>query len=265
MAQDQWTMELDMLSLRQSDAEKEKQALEEGTKLWREVVHRIREFEHDLRAQTKVHISQSHMPLTNVTTPMTMTATSTMDGYSTDDSGIGLLSKLGSLVTFLEEALAKAESQNWNLLVCAIGAEVAAFEQARDLLQDAPEAANGRPREDDEYHDAQQQDTPHNDLLGGGGLIETRDVPAGSQSPGESSNQSLEDTLREFGKGVDKGKQRDHHAHAADSTHLGTNTGALDLGSGFGPDTAASARNPPIATSESEDDEPGPEFLLSHN
>ncbi|KIV77570.1 hypothetical protein PV11_09360 [Exophiala sideris] len=237
MAQDQWTSELTLLNLRKANVENEKVALQEGSKLWRGVVHRVREFEKVLRAQTQdLTLSQ-------------MQAADHGQAKAENGSADVIFSQVTALVGYLEEALAQAESKNWNLLICAIGAELAAFQEARGVLRQPSDVADGN---DDMLGD-EHQGVPHEDLLSGG-LIQTDG--SRTQSPGEKSNRSLEDTLREFGNGPDKGKQKDPEPA------LETDLGSLNNGFGFGPE--AESHKAAGSASESEDDDPGPEFLLSH-
>ncbi|KAI1622522.1 hypothetical protein EDD37DRAFT_479580 [Exophiala viscosa] len=240
MAQDQWTSELNMLQLRRADVDSEKAALQQGSKLWREVAHRVREFERALRAQTK-DMTLSQM---QAASDGAGDASTTKDG-----SKDAIFSQLSALVTYLQDALAQAESKNWNLLICAIGAELVAFQEAQEALQPPSDAANG----DHGLLGDEHQVVSHQNLMSAG-LAPTNG--SRTQSPGEKSNRSLEDTLREFGNGLNKGKQRDPEPA------LETDLGSLDNGSGFGPD--AESHKAAGSTSESEDDDPGPEFLLSH-
>ncbi|KIX97884.1 uncharacterized protein Z520_06662 [Fonsecaea multimorphosa CBS 102226] len=290
MAQEQWTSEVEMLAQRKASAESERNALEEGARLWRDVVRRIGEFERDLKAQTR-ELSQSHLqsPSANGTDGDGVAAA------TAHDTSIHLMvTKLSALISSLEGDLDVAESKSWNLLTCAIGAELAAFQQARDLLQRTANTSstttngdyvNGSPSAHDK--DPQSQDYPP-DLLRGNLLLQT----SRSRSPGESSNQSLEDTLRQFGNALDKGKQKgedDPNHRSLELDRLGASgksrsqprappsSSAMDdaLGGGIDhvvpnstpmPMTNVVRPKPPdrTMTSESEDDEPGPEFLLSH-
>ncbi|KIX07547.1 uncharacterized protein Z518_02200 [Rhinocladiella mackenziei CBS 650.93] len=258
-AQDQWTSEIEMLNLRKSDVENEKQALEVGSKLWREAVHRIREFEKELRTQTN-NLSQPQLHSTTGGGDTFATGQSTTAAAAGDTSLQVVLNKLSSLITSLQQDLAYAESKNWNLLICSIGAELAAFEQARDLLQETanwPHGTSVHGGNEQNLVDEDDQITPYEDLLSGG-VIQTNG--AGSRSPGESSNHSLEDTLREF----EKRKEQ-----SSGAVYESSRPGATDfLDDGFGPSTVpgpvSASTNPPDPTSESEDDDPGPDFLLSH-
>lgn len=262
MAQEQWSTEKDVLALRKSDVESEKAALEEGSSLWRDAVQRITEFERELRAQTR-DLSQSQL--------QSYAGDPALAKLGLDASMQVILSKLSALMEDLDRDLNVAEHRGWNLLVCAIGAERAALELARGLLVETSDVANGGGRNDGEkaqggfglngYGDGEggddglasddNHDTPHEDLL-------TEPPPSTvqstsildntrSRSPGESSNQSLEDTLREFGAGTGM------------ATEVKTEGKGKEREKATGP--AAVVREP---MSESEDDDPGPDFFLSH-
>lgn len=334
MAEEQWTSELETLSLRKSDVTNEKHALEAGSKLWRELVKRITEFEKTLRSQTN-ELSQSelHSTVNNVDWPVEpRRQQTTFPSTTPEDTSVRLvLTRLSTLITSLERDLERAESQNWNLLICAIGAELSAFEQARDLLRETAGLDLGledgvEPNvrgsggllvgdaDDEEDH----QDAPHDDLLTSGDAgapFQPNGAVPGRQSPGASSNQSLEDTLREFGNGIapgtdsSKGKRSPHlpvdeNADADTNTNTNTQSTSMPVPSslpqsqsqpqprgaeignlsgnevnpGFLRPRSDDPASAPAAgsghrtdkashrTLESEDeDDPGPEFLLSHS
>lgn len=313
MAQEQWTSEVEMLNLRKSDVENEKLALQEGSRMWTEVVSRIRVFERDLKEQTK-ELAQSQIH------PIGDHETATK---AEDVSAHLVLTKLSALIASLEKDLEEAEMKNWNLLICAIGAELAAFEQARDLLQETAGSqmengaghSNVRPNEQRLVDDAdgEAQDAPHEDLLSGGtggeaegpsgllgittretnGAIKRLGSGSGERSPSDSSNHSLEDTLREFGNGFNKGKGKEREREreqgldngdalaqprasgpGLDTSNDGFGFGPRDgsgpgsgvgVGVGIGIGSGPASKKPPAPMSESEDDDPGPDFLLSHS
>ncbi|KIW94478.1 uncharacterized protein Z519_04454 [Cladophialophora bantiana CBS 173.52] len=291
IAQEQWTSEVEMLGQRKASAESERNALEEGLRLWRDVVKRIGEFERELKAQTQ-ELSQSRLqwPGANGADYLEV-APAAVAG---DTSMHLVLTKLSTLISSLEEDLELAESKNWNLLNCAIGAELAAFRQAHDLLQRTTNVSsmttNGQLSDGDSVnrfedpnrpaHDEGQGDECNADLLRDDPLPTSR-----TRSPGESSNQSLEDTLRQFGDPLNKGKQKeeDDPVRGLELDPLSgprwsqprapsSDLDAFGGGSNYAPSSAPMSipnvrPKPPdrTMTSESEDDEPGPEFLLSHS
>ncbi|KIW26410.1 uncharacterized protein PV07_09507 [Cladophialophora immunda] len=290
MAQEQWTNEVEMLAQRKASAESEKNALEEGSRLWRDVVRRIGEFERELKAQTR-ELSQSQLqwPGANGAADIGGAPAAT-----TEDPSIHLvLTNLSTLISSLEEDLDLAESKNWNLLTCAIGAELAAFQQARDLLQRTANAssitANGGLSDGDSVNGFEDRNQPAHDEVTSHDnppdLLRDDMLPTSrTRSPGESSNQSLEDTLRQFGNPLNKGKQKeeDDPIRSLELDPVGGPRrsqprppvpsdafgGGIDLVSNSAPVPMTSVRPKPpdrTTTSESEDDEPGPEFLLSHS
>lgn len=121
MAQDQWTAERELLAHRKADVETERQALQEGVKIWREATRRISEFEKTLRHALR------HPPVTT-----TGSAESSSSNY--EDQHSALLSQLNDLIASLQADLATAESNSWNLLICCLGAELEALDQGRILL-----------------------------------------------------------------------------------------------------------------------------------
>ena len=286
MAQEQWTSEMELLAQRKLGAENERVALEEGSQFWHAVVQRIRDFEKDLKTATRELETQAG-------------ASSFLNSETADppeDTSMQItLSRLSDLVTSLEGDFQTAESKNWNLLVCAIGAELAAFEQARNLLR---ETAGLPPLADSSINHSETQfannDTHHHDdgepspdLLSG--QLEDMLVRNGAQSPGGSSNHSLEATLREFGSPLeDKGKQKVGEGPVGGSEREDPLSGSMETSHPpfsfekneekeevvergaeeslpFAPAVTNGRPNPlRRMASESEDDEPGPEFLVSH-
>ncbi|KAG9783969.1 hypothetical protein KCU88_g2935, partial [Aureobasidium melanogenum] len=252
MAEDQWTSEVETLNFRKSNVEKEKRALEEGSRLWKSVVHRVVAFEKALRAQMK-DLSQSQLGSFGGTDDSI-----TSNGTSAEDASLhAVLSELSALIAFLEEALAEAETHDWKLLICSIGAELAAFQQARDALLHTM-GVEDRNFGDSATKDAlvQQHDyDTQGDLLSDGPVGTNQMV---SHSPAESSNQSLEDTLREFGgaTGPDRKNKGD--------SGLGVESTCPKPEAADDDDLIVRSRTAADQRSESEDDDPGPEFLVSH-
>ena len=234
MAQEHWATEQNSLALRKADVEDEREALQEGAKIWRGVTQQITDYEKDVRRAVKS--SQQQPRVTN----------------GEVDPTTGLLEKINDLIASVSTALTTAESKEWNLIICALGAELEALQQARLLLGGEPEKPAPQ-LERIETNGTVIDDDPPPDLLNGSAIRRS------------SSNQSLQDTLREFGDGdgtTDKGKApvRDEgdESKVDDSGQdpwAPTNGNALATGT--------SVRRE--YRSESEDDEPGPDFLVSHS
>lgn len=234
LAKEQWIAELETLEEHRTETENERSALIEGSKTWREVVQKIDDFEQLVR---------SHMK----------------NSASSPDSTSSVVASLDQTMHFLEECLQEAETKDWKLLICAIGPELESFRQARSLL--APEEV--LPHTVDEGHaeinstthtDEEDGDVPHTDLLDTQSsslsfrptinqrTSQENGFPATTRSP-SSSNESLKATLKNTVPEVSSRLQS--------SVVMRSSSGKLP--------ERRNTRN-----SESEDDDPGPDFLLSH-
>lgn len=123
MARSQWSEEKTILERRKEQVDEEMDALYEGGKLWQEVVATIYAFEKKLR---KDIVSQTPSRIK----PSTLR---------------GLDRAIGSL----KNALHCAEAKGWNLLICCIGAELAAFHEAQRLLSETEAERNSRLAQDE--------------------------------------------------------------------------------------------------------------------
>ncbi|KAK0725199.1 hypothetical protein B0H67DRAFT_123978 [Lasiosphaeris hirsuta] len=143
MAKEWWESEVAILERRKGEVDKERFALEEGVEVWRAAIKIISDFEAGLRREMK--------------------SSGATDG-STEGKGKGnvltpgqamsaQLSKMGAVMSELDELLRIAEEKGWNLLICAIGAELAAFREAEAMLREALRAAGLDIDGDDDHHD----------------------------------------------------------------------------------------------------------------
>lgn len=170
MAKEQWTSEQDTLQQRKVDVEVEHKALVEGEQLWSQSVDLINKFEQSLRVQTAQLNSEA-------------------DANQQPSMG-HVLSELNLVIDDLEGKLEIANSRNWNLLVCAIGTELEAFHQARNLLEQTEEAAHEHMYRDGDKSAAERElELPRDDLTS-----RSLTSPNGS----DRSNRSLKDTLKDF-------------------------------------------------------------------
>ncbi|KAL8358763.1 hypothetical protein RB601_009908 [Gaeumannomyces tritici] len=120
MATDWWTKEVEILEQRKSAVDKEQQALEEGAEVWSQAVKLVSDFEADLRKQ------------------MTGDDKADQGAEPGTDGTFGLqLKKMRAVIAGLDGLLHTVERKNWNLLICAIGAELEAFREAFMMLRDA--------------------------------------------------------------------------------------------------------------------------------
>ncbi|KAF2625847.1 hypothetical protein BU25DRAFT_412109 [Macroventuria anomochaeta] len=113
MAHEYWQDEYTRLAEKCEEVDVERAALEEGSLLWNDTVKMVANYEASLqRYMHKVSKSGAADPKR-------------------------LLDQMDATITFLGEKLEYASSRSWNLLMCAIGAELEAFQQGRDLLHEA--------------------------------------------------------------------------------------------------------------------------------
>ncbi|KAH6620112.1 hypothetical protein C7974DRAFT_398924 [Boeremia exigua] len=113
MAHEYWQEEYTRLAEKCEEVDVERAALEEGSITWNDTVKKVADYEASL---------QRYM-------------------YKVSKNGAAdpkrLLDKMDATIAFLNEKLEYASSRSWNLLMCAIGAELEAFQQGRDLLHEA--------------------------------------------------------------------------------------------------------------------------------
>jgi hypothetical protein len=79
------------------------------------------------------------------------------------------VSKMGSVIEKLEETTKIAEEKGWNLLICAVGAELEAFKQGEGILKGALEMTGGNT--DRKENKREEQKSDGFDELNGGELM----------------------------------------------------------------------------------------------
>ncbi|KAK0611402.1 hypothetical protein B0T14DRAFT_530312 [Immersiella caudata] len=125
MARDWWESEVAILERRKEEVDRERVALEEGVEVWKAATRLVTDFEAELRQEMKTNLSD-HGGGTN-----------NPDPSSPEQAMYAQLGKMATVIQGLEERLRLAEDKGWNLLICAIGAELAAFKEAEHLLREA--------------------------------------------------------------------------------------------------------------------------------
>ncbi|KAK3686877.1 hypothetical protein LTR37_019361 [Vermiconidia calcicola] len=131
MARQHWKEERDAATERRDSTQHEKAALDEGTLIWKEVVAQVTNFERLMRSQMA---EQSPQP---PDMPGDLTSGNASQRLKE------LLSHMDRLVEELDSNFELAKDRNWNLLVAAIGAEVDALRQGRQLLDNVLRSASG--------------------------------------------------------------------------------------------------------------------------
>ncbi|KAH9219191.1 hypothetical protein DL95DRAFT_384621 [Leptodontidium sp. 2 PMI_412] len=132
MAKEWWNKEVLQLKTRQEEVEKEKAALEEGAEMWASSVKVIVDFEDDLRKQ------------------MASTDVQDMDMLRRQ------IAKMEGVIKTLSVTLHVAEDRGWNLLICAVGAELEAFKEGEEILKGAlgvTASVDTEEHGDDQSHD----------------------------------------------------------------------------------------------------------------
>ncbi|KAG5929767.1 hypothetical protein E4U42_004580 [Claviceps africana] len=124
LAKTWWEAELAVLQKRSREVDGEMQALDEGSALWSDVLSLISSFESDLRKTVK------DKPFSNLNS----SAGGREEADTEEESIRSQITRMGKIVTELERAMELAESNRWNLLICAIGAEMEAFRVALGVL-----------------------------------------------------------------------------------------------------------------------------------
>ncbi|CZT10948.1 uncharacterized protein RAG0_15262 [Rhynchosporium agropyri] len=113
MAKEWWDKEISQLKTRQEEVEKERDALEEGAKMWTDSVKVVVDFEDDLRKQMAGNDAQDPEMLRRQIT------------------------KMRGVINTLSATLNIAEERGWNLLICAVAAELEAFKEGEEILKGA--------------------------------------------------------------------------------------------------------------------------------
>jgi hypothetical protein len=138
MAKEWWNKEVSQLQLRKQEVENEKSALEEGAQMWEESISIVTKFEDDLRKQMASNEVQNVEELRKQ------------------------IGKMGGVIIRLGATLSVAEERGWNLLICAVGAELEAFKEGEGILR----GALGMSQHDDESQDEHEESSTNglNDL-----------------------------------------------------------------------------------------------------
>ncbi|GKT41375.1 autophagy-related protein 28 [Colletotrichum spaethianum] len=135
MAKDWWESETDILHKRKMQVDKDRDALNQGTELWQETIELVTNFEADLRHSLRNGGS---------------TTTKGKQPQRAEQEGIeALLPRMGKVILELEEHMRTAERNSWNLLICAIGAELEAFREAESLLRASLPQSQAAPTVED--------------------------------------------------------------------------------------------------------------------
>ncbi|KAK0944245.1 hypothetical protein LTR29_004158 [Friedmanniomyces endolithicus] len=117
MAREQWTSDRNTILEQRSSIEQEKAALDAGAAVWKDVVTHVADFEKRMRVS-----------MADLSNPPPFS-----DGNS--ERLRELLNNLDTMLEHLETQHKFAEARDWKLLIAAIGAELEALRQGRQILQ----------------------------------------------------------------------------------------------------------------------------------
>lgn len=132
MAQAWWESELDVLERRKAQIDKERQGLEQGGAVWSEVMHLVSDFEARLR-----QIMKGEQPQ--------LSDKGKERRLDQDELIRGQLAEMDKVVDELKRHLDQAEDRGWTLLICAISAELEAFEAAQGMLDELISGEQSQP------------------------------------------------------------------------------------------------------------------------
>lgn len=121
MAKAWWESEVAILERQRFEVDADRRALEEGGAVWAEVTQLVSDYESRLRQlmkgeQTSVSVKGKEK------------------SPSQEDLIRGQLSDMRKIMEDLEAHQHEAQEKGWNLLICAIGAELEAFTEAQEML-----------------------------------------------------------------------------------------------------------------------------------
>ncbi|KAE9966686.1 hypothetical protein EG328_008761 [Venturia inaequalis] len=122
MAKEYWVTEFTQMERSRKSVQRDRKALEEGAVVWKDVVAEILSFERFL-ANEMGNMNRSMLDARNPSP-----AESKSDPAE-------ILSRMNTTMKFIEDRLRLAEKKKWRLLEACIGAELEAFKQGRDMLE----------------------------------------------------------------------------------------------------------------------------------
>ncbi|KAH3912272.1 hypothetical protein HBH56_123990 [Parastagonospora nodorum] len=143
MAREYWSDEYTSLAEKCTELDADRGALDEGAIMWNDVINKVAEYETTLQSFMQ-DAGRKNAP----------------------DPSL-LLDQLETTISFLEEKLELATSKEWNLLVCAIGAELEAFVQGKAMLEDTLGVnRKGKEKAMNELLDFNDAGTPQEEMTG---------------------------------------------------------------------------------------------------
>ncbi|KAL2151224.1 hypothetical protein VTH82DRAFT_6322 [Thermothelomyces myriococcoides] len=199
MAREWWENEVSILEKRKKEVDKERTALEQGIEVWRGAVKLVSEFEAELRNQLRENGNAERRGGGRGGGGSGNGKGKNREGTSPpttppppEQTMLAQLERMRDVMVGLEERLHIAEENGWNLLICAIGAELEAFRQADSMLREALRAAGVNVGDGDGDGTQEEEDsTPR--LAKSTGLENSRQGVDRAESSSEGKLVDLED------------------------------------------------------------------------
>lgn len=147
MASSWWKAEVEVLRRCKERVDQERQALEKGGQVWEKVTQLVSQFESDLRQALKNGTVSTSSAKGKETAP------------SEDDILLDQRVRMADVIEKLRGYMRQSEENRWNLLICAIGAELEAFEDGYRVLKSMTEEDVTSPPKDTTLSDDQDTST----------------------------------------------------------------------------------------------------------
>ncbi|KAK4194951.1 hypothetical protein QBC40DRAFT_26217 [Triangularia verruculosa] len=180
MAREWWEGEVTLLTVRKAEVDRERLALEEGVEIWEETLQLVDKFESGVAAV------MGHWANNNADEESNREWVKAMSS---------VLADMKAVIADMEGKLRLVEENGWNLLICAIGAEVAALKLAKGLLVKGLRAGGldlKDDSDDDRDGDGDGGSTPHlgRSMSGSSGLQRSaiRFKPSSSSETAKGKN-----------------------------------------------------------------------------
>jgi hypothetical protein len=123
MARSWWESEISILEQRKTQIKADREALNEGGTMWAEVMRLVSDFESRLR-----RVMEGEQPSSS--------AKGKEPVHTIEELIREQLPEMEKVIGELEEHQRFAEDKGWNLLICAIGAELETFMKAQEMLRE---------------------------------------------------------------------------------------------------------------------------------
>ncbi|TID22769.1 hypothetical protein E2P81_ATG01901 [Venturia nashicola] len=141
MAKEFWETEYTQMERSRKSAKRDRKALEEGAVVWKDVVVEILSFEGCLAKE----VGNMNQSMLSGRAP------------SPAESKLGpaeILSRMNSTMKYIEDRLRLAEKKKWRLLEACIGAELEAFKQGKDMLEQTFSEGEAEAEQKEEEEDS---------------------------------------------------------------------------------------------------------------